>query len=403
MTIFRWCVGFLLVAFGAGTVEAADGHRHVQARGQAALMENDPKQALQNAIDDAKRNAVEQVATQAVAETSVGRIDLVRTALIREWRSYVHAFTLDTQRHIDDESLEVEIDAWINHRRIRADAKRFYRELPKPSVLVLVEVDGDTSLSTRAEKALQEFLAYKGCSVVDLDEQRSLLQHDTVRQGLRDGDVKLASSLGRRAGADVVMLAVGDVSRTETVRDLLFRSQASFTLTAIRADNSERLAHIHVSAQAIEGIRTDAPPKAIRVAARRASHELFTGFLVEWNRQLAEGWMTRAILSGVSDTEQVDRIAGELRELTELHGVAVEDYTDSVVTLGVRYMGDSQGLASYLRTHFDGGQLSVRIETIAPGEIFGFVERREEPQVTPMQSSVHPLTDAVQDALGEGE
>ncbi len=365
-TVIKGLVAIGLLAFTTVTAHAEDA-RIVQAEGRAKILNGDEATALKDAINDAKRNAADQVGSEVISETIVEDMELIRDKIITKLNSYVHNYKV-LKKGKDGGEAVVTIEASVSTKQMKDDARLLYHELGKPRVLILVsQVDGaDQHLSTQAENVITEILKDKEFEIVDAATARENIKKDEAR-ALANGDEKAAAKIGLRSGAEVMIIGTAEVSKPESVHNVLYAAKANVQIRAIRTDNARILAVTNVSENGVEAIPDAAPKKAISQAAKKGAHGIFSKVVKEWNSELMNGQVTELNLSGMTFMK-LKKLKAALEQLEGVKQVNQRSFDAPSAVLDVTYLGNSDKLAEVLSMGSVGG-MSFEVQSVAGGKI----------------------------------
>ncbi len=358
--VLRGVAGALfVVGLVASSVEADEKLEQARGEGRAPVIDGLRDAAMHNAIREAMRNAAETVGREAVARTVVEDYGLISKWLDPGLAGYVERVEVVSEAVVGGEA-HIAIDAWVNAASIRRDALAAWKAVPKPRTLVVVVMrDDEWRLANEAERAVAEYLEYKGMKVIEAWPARQSLEREEV-QALGRGDARLAAMLGRGTGADVVLVATAHVGEAESFRNILYASHARLRLQAVDSDNGHVLAQVSVTERGIEGMAERAPIKALVSAAKQGVRQGFVPFLRAWSEATGGRAVARVVLSGVADEQDAERIGTSLASLEGVSAANLYRFDVTVATLKVRYEGTPQVLAERIETHeFPGVELKV--------------------------------------------
>lgn len=363
-----WKLGIAaLVLALAPAAYAADDAKIVKADGRAKIVGGNVAQAEKDAVNDAKRAAADQVGSEVISETIVENMDLIKDKIVTKLNSYVHEYKVLSKAR-EGEEMVVSIEAKVSTKQMKEDARLLYSELGKPRVLVLVsEVSGsDSQLSTQAENIIAEILKDKEFDIVDAATAKENIKKDEARAAA-EGDAKAAAKIGLRSGAEVMIIGTAQVSKPESVNNILYAAKSNLQIRAIRSDNARVLAVANVAENGIEGIPDAAPRKAVSQASKKAAHDLFGKVIKEWNSELMNGQVTEISISGV-DFGKLRKLKDGLAKLNGVKSVSQRSFDAPSAVIDVTYLGDSEKLADLLSSAAVGG-ITIEVRTVAGGKI----------------------------------
>src|SRR5579871_846274 len=329
--------------------ETAPPTRTVLGNGTAPLGD-DPLAADEEAVWEAKRNAVEQAYGQVVRAREFGRDHAIEESEV--WGSaegFVQSWEIvPGSRHVEQLNgspiVRLQIRAQvapltaIHHL---TDLKDLYADLSRPRIRVVIEGDHgaravqDTLISALRKEGFE--LAQDDRADVTLSGRLSLLPT------MRLGDNRTPYGLGASVAT----------------------CKAQLTARLISHNSEEVLDFVH--AQGVgQSFQSDADA-ASRAAADAGSnlctadHALFThNLLLHWAQERIEGYVVCVQVHGL-DTRRADMLREQLRALRGFRRFVEDTYHDDHLTLRFLTRSDTRSLRRHLpEMHLDGVALRVQ-------------------------------------------
>ncbi|MCX6345708.1 MAG: hypothetical protein NT018_11655 [Armatimonadetes bacterium] len=220
-----FCLIALIIAIApAYCVVPENGEMLVIAEGSAAVVNGDIAKADDEAISDAKRNAVEKALGVFVKSDTIGSDyqvaeDTILTrseGYISEWNKIPDSRKIETiEGH---ELLTIKINAKVRLVNLIDDAANIepiYNAVLRPKVMVLIidEIDGKKSdgVGTSAT-AIMRGLQKRGFDVVDPEVINGILKKQSTSSSITQGSLKSASELAVNQGAEILLLGTARAS-----------------------------------------------------------------------------------------------------------------------------------------------------------------------------------------------
>ena len=353
-------LGILVLFFG---ISRAEDLSRVTAEGKAAIIKGDTEGAKKAALDDAKRNAVEQVGSEVVSETVVENFELVKDRVVSKAVGYVHDVKV-VEEGPKDGNYAVKIEATVSKKEIKDDATMIYNEMAKPRMMVLVAetVGGQAITSSAAENTIIEFLMEKGFSLVDQATAKENIKKDELRLAA-EGDTKAAAKIGLRSGAEVIIVGTAQQpSRAESIKDILYTSKATVSVKAVKTDNAQIYASATVTEPGVDATPESAVQKAVRVTTNKAGKDIFWKILKAWNEEKLHGAQIELILTGVKNLTALKGLKAEIGKIKGVTEIIQRDFDRPTATLTVTFQGDTNRLADLLEE-------ILEVTSITPGKL----------------------------------
>ncbi len=263
-----------------------DELQQITTDGTASVLNNDKAQARDVAIQDALRNAVEQVTGAVItSSTLVENAMTVEDNIYSKAKGYVKSYSIVSEGEADGGmTYNVKIKAVVRSGAIKEDVGDIIRGAGNPRMMVLVsernigqhEWSGlDISLGV-SENAIIENMRQKGFEFVDQEQAERSARRDQALLAM-EGDAKAAALIGERANAEVIVTGKAFVKEAPGVSDMLggMKSmQSTVTVKAINTDDGKVLASVTKQGKTVHIDEVAGGTKALEMAANDAADYL---------------------------------------------------------------------------------------------------------------------------------
>ena len=358
----------LTVLIWPGFVTADEkGIDTVTASGSALVVKEDVPDARKGAVQDAKRNAVDQVGSQVIAKTVVENFELVKDRIITKTDGYIHRYSvLEEGRKGQDYSVRISAD--VSSSSLIDDATLIYNEMDKPRLMVVIpEVRGDEIIPTsQAETRVIQFFLEKGFGLVDQATALQNIKKDELRK-IAEGDSQAAAKVGLRAGAEAVVTGSATLGGAESVRGVLYASRSTVSLKAIRTDNATIYAVSNQSSTEADATEESAQRKALDTASTQAARDVFWKVVKKWNEETISGTDIEMVLSGVTFST-LKSFASGLMGVKGVSDVIQRSFDAPTAILTVKFQGDAMGFADQLDSGALEG-LDLEVTSVTKGKV----------------------------------
>jgi len=342
----------------------------VTASGSARVVKGDTKSAAEAAIEQAKRNAVEQVGSEIISQTVVENFELVKDVIVTKTSGYLKSYEVVDQS-CTSSSCEVEIRAEVSAKELKDDATLIYHEMDKPRVMVLITETGESGeaevKSNVAENTVMAYFKEKGFELVDRNRALANIEAHRIRAAAT-GDEKAATALGALAGAEVIVVGTANSGKPESVRGILYAATPTMSIRALNTGN----ASIYATATEVgkgQGATPDQAQKtALQQTAQKAGREIFWKIVQAWNEEKLNGAPVELVANGVTFST-LKRLKNDLSALEGVKDVVQREFAEPSATLTVYIIGDANRLAELIDgnniatvTGVNSGKVTVKLK-----------------------------------------
>ncbi len=292
----RMLICLLAAAMLALPALAQDELQQITTDGTASVLNNDKAQARDVAIQDALRNAVEQVTGAVItSSTLVENAMTVQDDIYSKAKGYVKSYSIVSEGEADGGlSYNVKIKAVVRAGAIKEDVADIIRGAGNPRMMVLIternigqtEWSGlDVSLGV-AENTIIENMRQKGFEFVDQETAERSARRDKALAAM-EGDAQAAALIGERAGAEVIITGKAFVKEAPGVSDMLggMKSmQSTVTVKAVNTDDGKVLASVTKQGKTVHIDEVAGGTKALEMAANDAADYLTDEIVKKFTR-----------------------------------------------------------------------------------------------------------------------
>jgi len=348
----------IAVALAVSLSYAQDELREITTDGTASVLNNDKAMARDVAIQDALRNAVEQVTGAVVSSnTVVENAMTVEDNIYSKAKGYVKAYSVLSEGEADNGlTYNVKIKAQVRAGAIKEDIADILRGAGNPRLMVLITEQniGQTQYSgldvnlNVAENAIMENMRNKGFEFVDQETIERNMRKDKALAAMQ-GDDQAAAFIGDRAGAEVIITGKSFAKEAAGVSDMLggMKSmQATVSVKAINTDDGRVLVSKSQSDKTVHIDEVAGGTKAIEMASNKVADYLADEIIKKFTR----GSNTVTLnVTGITDYQMYTDLVNILKyEIRGIKGVAEREVAGSTGLIEVDTKFNSGQLASEL-------------------------------------------------------
>jgi len=346
---------------------AADDIKKVRATGSAAIVKGDVEDARKEAINDAKRNAVDKVGSEVISKTIVENFELVKDQIITKLDGYVHGYDIVEEKK-SGKNYVVKILAEVSKKALVDDATLIYHDMDKPRLMIIIpEIRGKEIYPTsQAENVVSEYFVEKGFTLIDQATAKVNLKKDELRR-IAEGDERAAAKIALRAGAEAIVVGSAAIGDVEKVKGVLYASKATVSMRALRSDNASLYAVSTKSKSAADGVSDAAQRKALEKTSRAVSKDIFWKIVKKWNSEKLMGSDIEMLLSGVSFSK-LSKVKKGFKGIKGVTDVIQRSFDSPAAVISVTYKGDAMRLAEIIdESDFKG--FKAEILSVTPGKM----------------------------------
>lgn len=312
--------------------EGAPSGRAIVATGQAAVRGSGPEaltRARDEAINRAQSRAIEMgVGTIIDSETMVENFQLLEDKIISQVKGYITGYEIVKDNKGETGIYSVTIEATVALARLEKDVRALNiikEKKNNPRIMVIMREFGEDVFGDDSERAggitqtamEKEFLKLD-FPLVDSEQMGIIDERD---QALAGGDEARAAALGKRYGADVIIVGEAssgfmDASRPHGVSVYHFDAQGSAKV--IKVDTARIIARESVtSGRVVRGGRRTAARDALAIVGEKLARKIREQLIENWR---GEAFNTVTVQIVATDADNSRRRALE-KDLAAIRGV----------------------------------------------------------------------------------
>jgi len=341
-------VALLLLAAGAvvlGEDGAGTGLISVEAEGLASVIDGDVPQARDEAIEDAKVKAVEQVVGTYVDSETILENELLLSTMVRCSSAGYVRNVRPIKEHQDENGLyRVRIEAWVQPTQLREGVAEELRSNESLVVLLKEKIDGEGLAPPIVTDRLTEELVNSGFRVIDYQHAALLRERDRLIAAAR-GDEVTADEIGLRFLAGVIITGNAK-ARFSQNNEGIISSMGSGSVKAIESDTAKTVAM--ASLRRVKGFALDkyqAGEKAlIEVGRQLVEEKSFVDRLIRYVGRTERELQIE--VGGLPERADATRFVNFLNALRWVQEPAGESFSPEQSVFTVRYAQPTVFLAT---------------------------------------------------------
>ncbi|MBN2200683.1 hypothetical protein JW777_01880 [bacterium] len=340
--------------------------REVTALGMGSITGGDVAHAKDDAVEDALRNAIEQtLGTLIQSETLAQNFTVVEDNIFSKTQGYIQKYEILEQGKRDAMLYEVKVRAWVRVSDLKDDldaVATLIRRKKTPRLMVLIDEKniGETAtaahfleadLNTAESQLMNQFMK-KGFRFVDAATVRQNLDREK-EAAILEGDARQAAAVGRRSGAEVVLVgkALAKAVEVEAFGAKIRSQQATVTVKAIRTDTGDLLAIGTEQGKFTHIDDVTGGTRAIQKACDALAEPLIAKILDRWSTDVNTGGTLTLKIRNVGDYAELNRFKNSLKYYVRgITNVTQRDFSNGFAVLELEMKGNADDLANRLST-----------------------------------------------------
>ena len=333
----------------------------VEAEGVAAVIENDQIGAKAQALDNAKRRAVEDgVGTFLASETLTENYSVIEDRIFTRASGFV-SDVKKLSESCDETACTVKIRARVSLVPISSvisQLRLIMDGLGQPSVALMIEEvelprhargPRNPRLNGTVATKLYDLLTEQGFQLMDLEHEELVRQRDSALAAAR-GDNHSAAAIASDMGADVVIRGTVKVSEQDAVFEGSYSYRGVFDVKVLWADTGRVITGLTGEGDAnFDFNRGPTIQKASESAATKIGEDLVSKLIKPWNDRIINGRTYHLLLIGVEDIGHYDDFMERLAEIPGVKRVDKGRFTEGAGRGQVVYRGKIDRLSKEIR------------------------------------------------------
>jgi hypothetical protein len=282
----------------------------VTANGASSYRADDLARSREEAVEAARRDAVEQVSGVIISsESELKNFDLVKDEVLTRTQGYVRRSRI-LKEGKDGPMYAVTIEAEVSKgaflKQLNDSLEGLYRRVGKPRVMLVIkesQAAGDDKSTSAAglgvtEKEIRKILLGQGFTFIDPRVVTRAQMAELSAKG-KHADTNVITQLGQTTQAEIVI--VGE-ARTSNKGELnrFHRVQADLSLDVLKTDNGQIMASDVYSAVALHINPDTAVINALQKAAQEETPKLMQQVTYQWLKDKNEGARVELVVRNAS-------------------------------------------------------------------------------------------------------
>ena len=329
---------------------AAIAEREIIAEGIAA---GSSLTSRDEALNRALRNAIEQgIGTVIDSETMVRNFKLLDDRIYSGVKGYVKSYEIISDNKGEGRLYRIKVKAIVALARLRKDIQalgilRERKKNPRVMVLAVEYVDGLEQPASLIQSKISEILLQNDFPLIDKAQMERIKSRDAT---LSFSNPDKAAALGRRYGAEVVVVAEAKASLADTSKPYgvsVFAYECSATAKAIKTDTAELITSRSLSDTRRGSGRIPTANKAIGAVSTQLADIMMDDIVERWRTEVYNETTVQLVCSN-ADLIKVENLKKALDDERCIKAVYERSFTQGVAIIDVELLGDTDFLSNLI-------------------------------------------------------
>ena len=363
-------------------VASAGDATKVTANGTASLYANDAARSREEAIEAARRDAVEQVSGVFIqSESEMKNFDLVKDEVLSRTQGYVRNTKVVREgvaNNLYNVTIEAEVVKAAFLKQMNDSLEELYRRVGKPRIMLLVKeyrngtATDNPSDQGVAAREVRKILLAQGFTFVD-PRIVTRTQLSEVAKG-KSADRNAFVALGQATKAEIVM--IGEVRTSDLgVLNRFQRVQAEMSVDVVKTDNGVVMASQTSSAIDLHIDENAATTNALQKVAQAITPKLAEQISYQWIKEKNEGASIELTVKGASFSDLAALRRALSNEVRGVKSVTQRSYSQGTALLVLTTRESSDRLAESL-SEAKFGNFSLDIEDVTPTSLIVHLKKQ---------------------------
>ena len=327
---------------GKTTKITAEGFASSDGRGEA--------DAIERAIESAKRNAVEQAVGSIVQGTTlVENNRLISSKIYDNTTGYISSYkVLNISKSGSVWYSKIEATVGVDMIQDNLQAMGILMDRKNMPLIVMLVTDETGELSESFNVQLEKNMSEKGFKFVSASSLSSVMRKENISyedtRGSRSSDSvkKIASA----TGAQIAILGKAEAAFFTTIKGTAMKSYRSdVAITAVNVADYSTIARSTHQAGGVGGSDKDAHSIALVKSADSISDDFINQIVSKWQSEVQNGTEYTIYVNGLDFSDSIDFEEALKKNIGSLKSVYNRGVSGTLSTYVVKYVGSSRDLA----------------------------------------------------------
>ena len=321
---------------GKTTKIIAEGFAGTDGRGEA--------NAIERAIESAKRNAVEQAVGSIIhGVASVNNNKLLDSKIYENTTGYISSYkVLNITKNTSVWYSKIEAIVGVDMLQDNLQAMGILMDRKSMPLIVVLVIDENGDLSESFNVQLEKNMGDKGFKFVSSSSLRKIMRDENINYSDSDSVKKIAQS----TGAQVAIVGKAGASYFTTIQGTAMKSYRSdVAITAINISDYSTIARATHQAGGVGGSYKDAHSIALVKSADSISDDFISQIVNKWQSEVQNGTEYTIYVSGLNFDDSIDFEDALKKNIGNIKNVYNRGVAGDSSRYVIQYVGTSRNLA----------------------------------------------------------
>lgn len=321
---------------GKTTKIIAEGFAGTDGRGEA--------NAIERAIESAKRNAVEQAVGSIIhGVASVNNNKLLDSKIYENTTGYISSYkVLNITKNTSVWYSKIEAIVGVDMLQDNLQAMGILMDRKSMPLIVVLVIDENGDLSESFNVQLEKNMGDKGFKFVSSSSLRKIMRDENINYSDSDSVKKIAQS----TGAQVAIVGKAGASYFTTIQGTAMKSYRSdVAITAINLSDYSTIARATHQAGGVGGSDKDAHSIALVKSADSISDDFISQIVNKWQSEVQNGTEYTIYVSGLNFDDSIDFEDALKKNIGNIKNVYNRGVAGDSSRYVIQYVGTSRNLA----------------------------------------------------------
>lgn len=321
---------------GKTTKIIAEGFAGTDGRGEA--------NAIERAIESAKRNAVEQAVGSIIhGVASVNNNKLLDSKIYENTTGYISSYkVLNITKNTSVWYSKIEAIVGVDMLQDNLQAMGILMDRKSMPLIVVLVIDENGDLSESFNVQLEKNMGDKGFKFVSSSSLRKIMRDENINYSDSDSVKKIAQS----TGAQVAIVGKAGASYFTTIQGTAMKSYRSdVAITAINISDYSTIARATHQAGGVGGSDKDAHSIALVKSADSISDDFISQIVNKWQSEVQNGTEYTIYVSGLNFDDSIDFEDALKKNIGNIKNVYNRGVAGDSSRYVIQYVGTSRNLA----------------------------------------------------------
>lgn len=323
---------------GKTTKIVAEGFASSDNRGEA--------NAIDRALESAKRNAVEQAVGSIVNGTTlVENSRLISSKIYENTTGYISSYkVLSITKSSSVWYAKIEAVVGVDMLQDNLQAMGILLDRKNMPLIVMLVTDDNGELSDAFNVELEKNMSDKGFKFVSASSLRSVVRSENISYS--DNSSSTVKKIAEATGAQIAILGKADAAYFTTIQGTALKSfRSDVAITAVNVSDYSTIARATHQAGGVGGSEKDAHSIALVKSADSISEDFINQIVTKWQSEVQNGTEYTIYVTGLDFTDSIGFEEALKKNIENLKSVYNRGISGDSSRYVVQYVGSSRDLA----------------------------------------------------------